>query len=278
MNNKNIAILTIGIVLAIGILCLVFFKREKMKNWILENIDKKTQMIILKVYVALLISSIAMLAIVGIVCLVMFNGEKIKEFLKNKYSVVKIYTQDKYSVVKIYTQDKYLKIKDSIDPNTEIKEKVFELFNFVNNGYTQYNDPVKHVESVKVYNDEIKVTLEYGLYWTEQTFINRMNGILNNHKEATAIGMRLFYFFHSCKGIFKISIKEFNYLYDLIILRKFDQTHNISNLELNLDFIKLRSDYLNLERKLNSISDRLDGISISRQNEVDLIEIAVIYE
>jgi hypothetical protein len=38
MNNKNIAILTIGIVLAIGVLCLVFFQNEKMKNWIKENV------------------------------------------------------------------------------------------------------------------------------------------------------------------------------------------------------------------------------------------------
>ena len=200
MNNKNIAILTIGIILAIGILVLAILKGNDMWKWILENIDKKTQMMILKVYVILLISSIAMLVIFGIVCLVMLNGEKIKEFLK-----------DKYAKIKIYTQDKYLKIKDSIDSNTKIKEKAFELFNFVNNGLTKYNDPVKQVESVKVYNDEIKVTLGYGLYWTEQTFINRMNRILNNHEEAIAIGMRLFYFFHSCEDIFKISIKEFNH-------------------------------------------------------------------
>lgn len=156
----------------------------------------------------------------------------------------------------------------------ERKNKAFELFNFVNISTNQDEciDSSRYVVRVVVHDDKISVTLsERGRFWTEQTFINRMNKILNNHKEATFIGIKLFQIFSNLSAEFTMSFKEFDHLYDLIILQKYEQPQNIPNSEMNLNFIKLQSDYLNLERKINSISDKLDRISVSRQNESNVI-------
>ena len=185
MNNKSIIALTIGIiVLAIGILCLVFFKREKMKNWILENIDKKTQMIILKVYVALLVSSIAMLAIVGIVCLVIFKGKEIKELFKDVREKL-TYKKEKKNV--------YLEINNLHDRYEEAKKEYVKrsyenyLTQTDSNNQNEYMDVDRYKTRVKQIRDE------YGTLREELSQENLKRVVLNKLEfiEIELLGIRM---------------------------------------------------------------------------------------